>query len=375
MQGIKFLHCADVHIGASGGFVGAAAEKRRYETLLTFERILSLGREKNVDFILIAGDLFDSNRVQPELVDGVFRAVSGCGLPVIAVAGNHDPLSADSPFRRGDIPKNLFVFGGEDGSVSIPGIPARVFGRSFTGVYLEGESEFPLSPAADCYNILLLHGDTSGSGEYNPITPAFIEKCGMDYLALGHIHMRSTAEKRGKTVYAYPGCPEGQGFDETGEKGVYIGSIDESGCRLEFVSVCKRRYETVAADISGCAAPEQVFPYILELLRERFKESYPENLYKIILRGAVGSGFVINTAELSGRLSETVYFAKIKDETTVRADYAALARQNDLAGIFTRKLLSLAENAASDEERNKIAAALDIGLRAFHSEVKYREAD
>ena len=77
-------------------------------------------------------------------------------------------------------------------------------------------------------------------------------------------------------------------------------------------------------------------------------------------------------AELSERLSGEVYFAKVRDKTTVRADLSAIAQNNDLMGIFTRKMLERAAEADADGRR-RIMAALDIGLRAFNSEVNYRE--
>lgn len=371
MRTVTFLHCADIHIGAAAGFLGEKAAGRRAETLITFEKIMKLAAERNVDFVLIAGDLFDSNRIDTAFSDAAFEAIRACGLPVIAVAGNHDPLSADSPFKR-HIPDNLCVLGEEDCAVEIPNAPVKIFGRSFTGTYLAGEERFPLAPSPEKYNILLLHGDLNGSQSYNPITSGFIESCGMDYLALGHIHAASGALRAGKTVFAYSGCPEGQGFDETGEKGVYIGTLGENGCELEFVPICKRRLESVNIDISDCENQAQLMPKVTAELLRRFGEDYRNNLYKIILVGALEEGFSVNTAELSERLSQEVYFAKVRDKTTVRADLSAIAMNNDLMGIFVKKMLERASSADA-EERRKITAALDIGLRAFHSEVNYRE--
>ena len=157
-----------------------------------------------------------------------------------------------------------------------------------------------------------------------------------------------------------------------GKKGVYIGTLNEQGCSLEFVTVCKRRFETVKVDISDCEAQAQLLPAVSSALKERFGEEYRNNLYKIILTGALPEDFSVNTAELSERLSAEVYFAKVRDKTTVRADLSAIAQNNDLMGIFTRKMLERAAEADADGRR-RIMAALDIGLRAFNSEVNYRE--
>ena len=59
MNTVKILHCADIHIGAAQSFLGTLAEKRRYEVLMTFERIIDMAKENDVKIIAIAGDLFD----------------------------------------------------------------------------------------------------------------------------------------------------------------------------------------------------------------------------------------------------------------------------------------------------------------------------
>ena len=376
MQPITFLHCADVHIGAAESFLGTAAAKRRTETLMTFERILALAKAQSVDLVLIAGDLFDSNRIDPELIDRAFSAIaSAAPIPVAVAAGNHDPLSADSPYLSKNRPENLLVLGGENCCISPETLPVRLYGRSFTGVYMRGEERFPLTPPQeDQYHIMLLHGDTSGDlqSDYNGITSGFIAHSGMDYIALGHIHRRSLPARLGKTVFAYPGCPEGQGFDEDGEKGVYLGTLDGTGCRLEFVPTGLRRHETVPVDVSEIGEASELFPLILKTLRARFGEHYGQNLYKIVLEGAAEETLKINADELASRLSGEVYFAKVRDNTTVRADYEALAAQPDLKGIFVRRMLEKIAGAPQDEQQT-LRDALDIGLRAFHSEVKYRE--
>ena len=61
------------------------------------------------------------------------------------------------------------------------------------------------------------------------IAPEDIEKSGLTYLALGHVHQYSGPRREGGTVYAYPGTPDGRGFDELGEKGVILGRVSDGG--------------------------------------------------------------------------------------------------------------------------------------------------
>ena len=104
METVKILHCADVHIGAAESFLGPLSKSRRAETLITFEKIISLARDKGVQIMLIAGDLFDSNNIE----EGVILRVIDCfkSIPhihIVYCAGNHDPMNLNSPFARYNI--------------------------------------------------------------------------------------------------------------------------------------------------------------------------------------------------------------------------------------------------------------------------------
>ena len=108
MNSVKILHLADIHIGAAQSFLGAGANMRRYETLMTFERIIDTAREQNVQVIAAAGDIFDSNNVPEELIAPVFAKITAVpDIKVVFAAGNHDPLTAESPFKTRKLPQNL----------------------------------------------------------------------------------------------------------------------------------------------------------------------------------------------------------------------------------------------------------------------------
>ena len=86
MNTVKILHCADIHIGAAQSFLGTLAEKRRYEVLMTFERIIDTAKENDVKIIAIAGDLFDSNNIEKSFIDAVFTTrltVIPLSIPII----------------------------------------------------------------------------------------------------------------------------------------------------------------------------------------------------------------------------------------------------------------------------------------------------
>ncbi|MBE6728216.1 MAG: DNA repair exonuclease [Ruminococcaceae bacterium] len=376
MQTIKFLHCADVHIGAAQSFLGTLTEKRQIEVLMTFEHIMEIAKQQAVDIVLIAGDLFDSNRISQELIKRTFDAIEEISpIPVVFCAGNHDPLTADSPFNTNNLPQNLYVIPTQDSIKTFDDLKLNIYGRSFGGVYMKGVPQFSITPSDDNYrNIMVLHGEAAGdlNSNYNSITQGFVSSSGMDYIALGHIHKKSDITSIGKTHFSYCGCPEGQGFDEDGEKGVYLGELNDSGCELKFIPICRRMHLTVQIDISSCNDSADVTPLVCETLKAKYKESFADNLYKIILTGEVEPDFCVPTKEVASRLSDLVYFAKVRDNTTVRADLTALAQQTDLKGIFVRKMLEKIE-IADDAQKPLLKDALQIGLKAFNTEVEYRE--
>ena len=192
MDRVKILHTADIHIGAAESFLGAAAEQRRYETLLTFERILDLAVKNEVRLIALAGDIFDSNDIEGRFFEAVFAKIAALPqIKVVYAAGNHDPLNSQSPFINRPIPENLYVLGVKDDCITFDDLKLRVYGRSFENISLQGEENFGITPENDGYiNLMVQHGELKSNlnSDYNAITPAFVKKCGMDYIALGHIH-------------------------------------------------------------------------------------------------------------------------------------------------------------------------------------------
>lgn len=375
MKSVKILHCADVHIGAAESFL-STAERRKFERIITFEKIIDKAKENGVQIIAIAGDLFDYNGVENSLADPVFEKIASVPeIKVIFAAGNHDPLTADSPFKTRQIPENLYVLGTNDDCITFDELKLRVYGKSFENVYMSGEERFSVTPPDDdCINLMVIHGELKSdlNSQYNPITPKFVKGCKMDYIALGHVHKNTDIGRIGDTFFAYCGCPEGRGFDELGEKGVYIGEISKGSCNLEFVPVCKRRYICEKINITSLNSTADIFDKIRLELKERNGEDFAENLYKIELTGLLSEDFNLNLHEIWSRISDEVYFAKIKDSTETEIDFEKLSGEISLKGLFVKNMLTKIENS-SEEENRILKKALNLGLKAFNAEVEYED--
>ena len=369
MNNVKILHTADIHIGARDAFLGVAAESRRFETLLTFERIVDLAKEKGADILAVAGDLFESNTIEDAFVEGVFNKISNTPeIRVVFAAGNHDPLTADSPFLTRTLPENLYVLPAKDSVITFEDIKTKVYGRSFESVYLKGEEEFTLKPDNEYLNIMVQHGELRADlgSDYNSITPKFVKKSGMDYIALGHVHAHTPIGKIENTSFAYCGCPEGQGFDELDQKGVYFGTVSKNGSDLEFIPVSKRQHIVRKIDVTGA---EDITKTILDDLKANY-ENFADNLYKIELTGSIPPEKDLNLSEITTRLSAVLYFVKLRDKTEVAIDLELLAKEPTLKGVFVKNML---EKLKTAEDKEAVTRALNIGLRAFNSEVKYNE--
>lgn len=118
----------------------------------------------------------------------------------------------------------------------MPELGVRVWGAAFTdrvsGPLLRG---FSAPRQEGRLELLCLHGEVGvPSSRYDPVSEEELAASGLDYAAFGHVHSFSGLRRAGDCFYAWPGCPEGRGFDETGEKGVIIADVERGGVKLRF---------------------------------------------------------------------------------------------------------------------------------------------
>ncbi len=375
MSCVKIFHTADLHIGAECSYLGGLAEARRYEVASVFGRMVGFCQKEGVEVCLICGDLFDSNSAAKTFSASVLEYIASAPeVKFMYVAGNHDPLDSSSAFLGATLPSNLYVFGTEYEVKEFPTLNLRVIGRSFAHSSQEACEFTKLLPQDNMINIMLLHADLGAdkNSPYNPIGRDFVENSGVDYLALGHIHKRTGISKMGGTYLAYPGCPEGQGFDEDGIKGAYCGLLSKDSCELSFVPLSRRVHRIEKIDISDAASTLDAANIILDKLSAAYGEQFAEQLYKIILTGKLQEDVVINQAELLQMLSDRLYFVKLKNTARKAFDLELLKNENSLKGIFVRKMLEKI-SLVDDSDKKLYESALYIGLSAFESEVAYIE--
>ena len=374
---IRILHCADMHLGAELSTFGRKAVTRRAEVKRTFLNILKLCQDEKIQLLLIAGDLFDNVHVQKTMLEEIKNGLAGLEDTTIAIApGNHDPITEDSPYLLKDFwPDNVIIFKGALEKIELEKLGVRLWGGAFTGTYQTDSmlKNFTI-PDDELINICVIHGELVAphqKSNYNPITEMQLKNSKVDYVALGHIHEQTEVLKAGNTYYAYSGCPEGRGFDELDEKGVYIGTVSKGLCRLKYRRLCQRMNVELHVDISDAKNSKMAADIILDKMKSRYEENYSENLYKVILEGMIADNVSIDIDDIKAILYE-IFFVKIKDHTTVKIDFDAVPEETTLRNIFIRKMMERINDAGPDE-KEKLNKALRLGLKAFFGEVKYSE--
>ncbi len=260
---MRFLHLADVHLDTLFAGKGAALRPRlREASREAFRRALRLAVDREVDAVLIAGDLFDGERLSFQ-TEGFLREelerLAGQGIPVLYATGNHDPADGLSGGNRLVWPENVTLFRDPEprtvtvrrgeavvGTVTAAGHPTRYEERDLSAT-------FPRPPEDGLPHVALLHTQVVSAGgaadhdRYAPSELPRLRAAGYDYWALGHIHLRQ--ELSALPGIRFPGNLQGRNPRETGAKGALVVEVPMAGAapRVEFVELAPIRWETVRA--------------------------------------------------------------------------------------------------------------------------------
>ena len=326
---LKIIHGADFHLDSPfAGLSPERAAQRRGEQRELLDRLAGLAREKQADLVLLAGDLLDSERVFRETAQALRAALAAIPCPVFIAPGNHDFYSPRSVWTSLDWPENVHIFTSDAlEAVELPG--CTLWGRAFSDAH---QTACPLEglavPGDGRLHIACVHGCVGTGNDYGPITPGEIAASGLDYLALGHVHQGSGLQREGNTFWAYPGCPEGRGFDELGEKGVLYVEAEPGRVNARFIPLARRRYEIVSVDIT-------LGVDILSAIRAALPENRENMICRIVL---TGEGDSPDLAALDRALSPEFYGLTLIDSTRLPQNLWARREEDTLTGLFLRAM-------------------------------------
>ncbi|EBF5196909.1 exonuclease SbcCD subunit D [Listeria monocytogenes] len=246
MKEIQFLHMADLHLDSP--FIGLSTLPQplfsaiQESTFQSLERITTVAIKEAVDFVLIAGDIYDSEdqsvRAQARFAKEMKR-LEAANIPVFMIHGNHDFIEKHK--EKLALPSNVHVFSEQVEVMShktATGVSVNIYGFSYNERHIRSSrvGEYKIQGDAD-FHIALLHGSEVSSSEehdvYAPFRVQEISKKGFDYWALGHIHKRQLLAES-PSIY-YPGNIQGRNRKESGEKGASIITLSEASTTIDFI--------------------------------------------------------------------------------------------------------------------------------------------
>ncbi len=375
MKPFSFIHTADLHLDSP--FKGISEISSEISSDLTeatfnaFHQIIDLCIEKQVDFLLIVGDVYDgadrSLRAQLRFRDGLKR-LSEAEIKAYVVHGNHDPLAGWS--ANLDWPRNVHIFGGEsvekvsfekDGEEI-----AQIYGISFhkRDIKTNLALEYPEKTENGPFTIGMLHCNVGSDTGHDPYAPCTLENLiskKYDYWALGHIHKKTILNEDNPPII-YPGNPQGLNPKETGVRGCFLVKVDQKGDpSQEFIEVDSIRWFVKELSIDSLYTEQELITEIhncIEKIREEAEGR--SSVCRIILtgRGALHSSIALkgvlddilkDLRENEEGEKQFVWIESIEDYTNPEINRKSLLERKDFIG----DLLKLFEEFSHDE--NKMA--------------------
>ncbi len=264
---MKFIHTADIHLDSPltglSAYPDAPVALLRTATRDAFEALVGVALAEAVDFMVIAGDLYDGS--WRDFNTGIFFArqmgrLSAAGIPVYLLLGNHD---ADNEMtRKLQLPENVHLFSARKAETfQIPALKVALHGRSFKDAATTDNlvTHYP-APRAGWLNIGVLHTALEGNSahaSYAPCSMAELQALGYQYWALGHVHERQIwpgGGAAGPATVAFPGNLQGRHIRETGARGALLVSVDGAEITaVEPLPVDVLRWHALAVDASRAA--------------------------------------------------------------------------------------------------------------------------
>lgn len=240
---MKFIHLADTHLADKSSFdndLGSIIRKKSWES---FENIFK--ENKDVDFALVAGDLFERLYFSSRDFDRLFKIFENFGKDIYYVTGNHDYFDSYNTIFLNNKPNNLHIFTGESLSL-FEKDNIRVYGLSYKDRIYKNDFHYDLELDKGFFNILLAHGDISPSPtNYLDLDPVRLNEVGFDYVALGHIHKAASIYN----IY-YPGSTEPHDFSDIYDYGYIryddgdINQVDSSLMKFIDLDIYPNEYES-----------------------------------------------------------------------------------------------------------------------------------
>jgi len=265
---IRFLHTADIHLDSPlkglEAHEDAPVDQIRGATRRAFDNLIDLAIGEEVDFVLIAGDLYDGDWKDYNtglFFTGRMGRLNRSGIKVFIVSGNHDAASQIT--RAMPLPENVTLFSPQQPqSINIEGLKVSIHGQSYSSRAVT-ENLATHYPQHDphSFNIGMLHSSLTGREgheDYAPCSVDDLKSKGYDYWALGHVHKREIVSE--DPLIIFPGNIQGRHIKETGAKGATLVTVEDGHIiQIEQRNLDVLRWSICRVDLSECETTDSIY--------------------------------------------------------------------------------------------------------------------
>lgn len=349
---MNFIHIADLHLGAEPNMGKAHSERRPGELWESFSKIIDICEVKQMDVLLIAGDMFHRQPLLRELKEVNFLFSKLTHTKVVFIAGNHDYVKHDSYYRTFLWNENVYpLLGTELDGVVLEDIELGVYGFSYHQREIqERRYDEERAPGRARFEILLAHG---GDERHVPFNVNKIMENSFDYVAFGHIHKPQILVKNRA---AFSGALEPVDKNDMGQHGYIQGEISENGTFIEFVPAAKRSYIHLALQVRE----DMTGGTVRDCLKQAVEERGIEHAYKIVLKGFRDPDilFDLTGMDVYGNILE------IADETVPAYDFEKIRTQNS-SNLIGKYIESFRESVPGTIEYEAMQEGVHALLRGM----------
>jgi DNA repair exonuclease SbcCD nuclease subunit len=371
MEQLRFIHAADLHLDSPFRGIGDAAPELRDQlqgaTLQAFERVVDHTINSKADFLVLAGDLYDSHDRSLRALLAFRRQMERLAerdISVYIVHGNHDPLNGwGSEFQ---LPPNVTTFSGRPDTetfVRRGREVANITGVSYTRERVMENLAASFKPAENSpYSIAVLHtnvGGQTGHADYAPATVEELSSAGFDYWALGHVHTRSVLAND-PSMIVYPGNIQGRHAREGGPRGCYQVDVDTHGrAHLQFIETNVVRWAHLDLSIAGHSRLSSLVDAMLEKGRAAATQFDGPTVVRCTITGSGPLHRDLRKEGIDEELREELHTIvpteSVRISTGPELDWETLAKTETVVSDF----VNLAARAAEDPElRQKLMDSL-----------------
>lgn len=375
MDKLRILHTADLHLGSPFSGSGFDADKiieRKRDLFECFDGILASAKTKNVDLVIISGDLFEEDRVKRSDINTIIQSLSSIApIRCVILPGNHDHYKSGGYFDWLTWPANVYIFKDRKfSSFQFEDISLAVYGAAFTSPEDPARLMGELKLDDKCkYRILAFHGSLVPKPDtvdpYRPFMADDLSSLGADYIALGHYHKPVVIEnEKGRVIASYPGSPEPLNFGETFEHSYNIVTIDDKGAAVETIPSARRRYLQFDVEVGGSKTEKDV----VSACRKAAGSDLEKDIVRFVLKGTLEKGLQFDSELITAELKKHYFWVKVDDATRPDIDIESISGEETARGLFVRRMMELMDESGKSGETEKterLSDALYYGLAAL----------